>query len=56
MQKMEDQPLVYIKDVFGLRSMKERNTLFIDFVPGVYHTDWLERDDLFKKYIEPHLD
>ncbi len=51
---MHAQPL-YRDDWFGLRTLDERGDLHATTEPGVKHTDWLYRADLFAKYLEPIL-
>jgi len=46
---------VYTQDYFGLRTLDRQGRLHSTVVPGVYHTDWLSRFDLFKSYIGPLL-
>ena len=51
---MCEQPL-YRDDWFGLRTLDERGGLHATVEPGVVHTGWLTRLDLFQRYLEPIL-
>lgn len=49
------QRALYTQDWFGLRSLDERGGLHLTTVPGVQHSQWLHRADLFETYLEPLL-
>jgi palmitoyl-protein thioesterase len=51
---MENQDF-FIKDKFGLKSLHDAGRLHVQAVDGVRHGDWLKSEDVFSKYILPHL-
>jgi hypothetical protein len=52
---MEGQEF-YKSDNFGLRSMDERGDLFFQTVDGVSHNDWIDKSEIYKEYVFPHLE
>ena len=55
MVPMKDQP-IYQTDVFGLKTMEQDGRLHMFDVPGVFHVDWLKKEELFKQYVLPYLE
>ena len=53
--EMEGQEF-YKSDNFGLRSMDERGDLFFQTVDGVSHNDWIDKSEIYKEYVFPHLE
>nr|CAG4708357.1 unnamed protein product [Naegleria fowleri] len=51
---MQEQD-IYVRDVFGLKTLDIQKRLIIENVPNVLHMDWIERRDLFEKYMLPYL-
>jgi len=51
---MERQP-IYTQDWIGLKTLNNNGHLQQTVVPNVKHVEWLQREDLFVKYLEPLL-
>jgi palmitoyl-protein thioesterase len=51
---MEEQ-YMFKHNLFGLKTMRDRGKLFVHEHEGVWHVDWLSREDLFLKYMARHL-
>ena len=45
----------FANDTFGLRTMAERGSLFVHSPPGLSHDSWRQRQDLFLRYVAPHI-
>jgi len=46
---------VYTSDTFGLQTLDRAGKLVTQGVPGIGHHNWVDREDVFQKYILPHL-
>ena len=46
---------VYKEDLFGLRTLDQSGRLEMHNVTGVTHDDWIHDENLFAKFILPHL-
>ncbi len=51
---MTDLP-IYTEDYIGLKTLDSQGRLISQQAPDAYHMDWLTREDLFVKYLEPYL-
>jgi len=58
-QKLEILPMseqsVYIKDVFGLKTLDNEKRLLRLTSPDATHLDWIFRRNLVEKYVIPYL-
>jgi palmitoyl-protein thioesterase len=55
MVDMKDQE-IYLKDLFGMKTMVEAGSASVQMVPGVKHQEWVDREDIFNKYLDPLFD
>lgn len=46
---------VYKSDFFGLKTLEKEGRLVMLDIPGIGHTEWVKRRDLFDKYIKPYI-
>jgi len=46
---------IYVKDLFGLKTVDQSGKLFLQPIPGIPHSQWLRDKENFIKNVLPHL-